>query len=83
MNFLAAGLAQALGSGVGVIQAVAMVATFGGLAGALISALSERHTGGIKVSLVIAAVAAVAWILVTTLFAASGITTNITPTGIN
>jgi hypothetical protein len=81
--FLAAGLAQALGSAVGIIQGISMVAVFGGLVGAAVSALSERHIGGIKTSLVIAAVGALAWIIVTSFFASSGINTNIEPTAIN
>src|SRR5258708_3149261 len=40
---LAAGLAQALGTAAGIINAFGLVAVFGGLIGACISALSERH----------------------------------------
>jgi hypothetical protein len=42
---LAAGLAQALGMAAGIINAFGLVAVFGGLIGACISALSERHVG--------------------------------------
>ena len=45
---LAAGLAQALGMAAGIINAFGLVAVFGGLIGACISALSERHVGGVK-----------------------------------
>ena len=57
---LAAGLAQALGMAAGIINAFGLVAVFGGLIGACISALSERHVGGVKTSLVIAAVGGLA-----------------------
>ena len=80
---LAAGLAQALGSAAGIIQGVGLVAVFGGLIGAAISALSERHLAGIKTSLVIAAVGGLAWLLASAFFAAGGPTVNITPTAIN
>ena len=44
---LAAGLAQALGSAAGIMQAFGLVAVFGGLMGAAVSALSERHLAGV------------------------------------
>ena len=47
---LAAGLTQALGMAAGIINAFGLVAVFGGLIGACISALSERHVGGVKTS---------------------------------
>ena len=40
---LAAGLAQALGGAAGIIQAIGLVAVFGGLIGAAVSALSGRE----------------------------------------
>src|SRR5271169_3849971 len=52
LQFLAA-LGGALGITAGVINAVALVAVFGSLVGAIISAMGERNTGGIKTSLVI------------------------------
>src|SRR5271166_1945520 len=61
LQFLAA-LGGALGITAGVINAVALVAVFGSLVGAIISAMGERNTGGIKTSLVIAAVGGVAWL---------------------
>lgn len=69
---IAAGLAQALGGLAGVLNAVGLVAVFGGVIGATISALSERHVGGIKTSIVIAGVGAMAWTLAQALFAAGG-----------
>jgi hypothetical protein len=44
---LAAGLAQALGTAAGIINAFGLVAVFGGLIGACISALSERAMLGV------------------------------------
>ena len=81
--FLLADLAQGLGSAAGTISAISMVAVFGGLVGAAVSGLSERHIGGIKTSLVIAAVGALAWLVTTAFFGASGIANNITPTALN
>jgi hypothetical protein len=80
---LAAGLTQALGGAVGIIQGISLVGTFGGLAGAAIAALTERHLAGVKLSLVVAGISALAWIICQTFFSAGGFTSNITPQGIN
>jgi hypothetical protein len=70
---LAAGLAQALGTAGGIIQAIALVAVFGGIIGAMVSALSEKHLAGVKTSLVIAAIGGSAWLIATAFFAADWI----------
>ena len=74
---LAAGLAQALGMAAGIINAFGLVAVFGGLIGACISALSERHIGGVKTSLVISAIGGLAWVIAQAMFAAGGTQTNL------
>ena len=74
---LLAALGGALGITAGVINAVALVAVFGSLVGAIISAMGERNTGGIKTSLVIAAVGGVAWLLAQAMFAAGGAAPNV------
>ena len=81
--FLAAGLAQALGQATGIIQGISVVTCFAMLTGATISAMTDRNTGTIKTCLIVAAIAALAWIIVTAFFAAGGFTSNITPAGIN
>ena len=73
---LLAALGGALGITAGVINAVALVAVFGSLVGAIISAMGERNTGGIKTSLVIA-VGGVAWLLAQAMFAAGGAAPNV------
>lgn len=83
MFFLAAGLGQALGLVAGVIQGFGMVAVFGGLIGAAVSALSERHLGSVKTSLVIAGVGGLAWLIAVAMFAAGGFASNIQPGAIN
>ena len=80
---LAAGLAQALGSDAGIIQTIGLVAVFGGLIGAAVAALSERHLAGVKTSLVIAAIGGLAWLIATAFFAAGGMNTNIVPGAVN
>jgi hypothetical protein len=80
---LAASLAQALGQLAGILNAFGLVAVFGGLIGACISALSERHVGGVKTSLVISGVGGLAWVIAQAMFAAGGSTTNITPSAVN
>ena len=80
---LAAGLAQALGSAAGIIQGIGLVSVFGGLIGAAVSALSEKHLAGVKTSLVIAAVGGLAWLIATAFFAAGGANPNIIPQSIN
>src|ERR1700730_8834748 len=74
---MAAGLAQALGMAAGIINAFGLVAVFGGLIGVCISALSERHVGGVKTSLVISAVGVLAWVIAQAMFAAGGTQTNL------
>lgn len=81
--FLAAGLAQALGGAAGIIQAIGLIAVFGGLIGAAVSALSGRELSGVKTSLVIAAVGGLAWLIATAFFTAGGMNANITPQAIN
>jgi hypothetical protein len=76
-TMLAAGLNQALGTAGGIIQAIALVAVFGGIIGAVVSALSEKHLAGVKTSLVIAAIGGLAWLIATAFFAAGGAQTNI------
>jgi hypothetical protein len=80
---LGAGLAQALGSAAGIIQGIGLVSVFGGLIGAAVSALSEKHLSGVKTSLVIAAVGGLAWLIATAFFAAGGAIPNIVPQAIN
>ena len=75
---LAAGLGQALGSAGGVINGIGLVAVFGGLIGAAINGLGERNMGGMKTSLVISAVGALAWLIAQAMFAAGGNAPNIT-----
>jgi hypothetical protein len=81
--FVAAGLAQALGTAGGIIQGIGLIAVFGGLISAAVSALSERHLAGVKTSLVIAAIGGLAWLIATAFFAAGGANVNITLSGIN
>src|SRR5215831_14718891 len=80
---LAAGLAQALGAAAGIIQGIGLVSVFGGLIGAAVSALSEKHLSGVKTSLIIAAVGGLAWLIATAFFAAGGAIPNIVPQAIN
>ena len=80
---MAAGLAQALGMAAGIINAFGLVAVFGGLIGACISALSERHVGGVKTSLVISAVGGLAWVIAQAMFAAGGTQTNLQMQAVN
>jgi hypothetical protein len=80
---IAAGLAQSLGQAAGIINAFGLVAVFGGLIGACISALSERHVGGVKTSLVIAAVGGLAWVIAQAMFAAGGTQPNLQLQAVN
>jgi hypothetical protein len=79
----AVSLAQSLGTAGGIIQAIALVAVFGGLVGACISALSEKHIGGVKTSLIIAAIGGLSWIIALAFFSAGGATSNITLQAVN
>jgi hypothetical protein len=66
---------------VGFIQSTG--AAFGGLIGAAVSALNERHLAGVKTSLVIVAVGGLVWLIATAFFAAGGAATNITLQAVN
>ena len=68
-----------LGNAAGIIQDVAMVATYGGLVGAIVAAYSGRDMGNVKTALVISAVGGLAWLLVVAFFGASGSNPGINP----
>lgn len=76
-------LGQALGTAAGIIQNIGLVAVFGGLIGAAVSALSERHLSGVKTSLVIAAIGGLAWLIAIAFFAAGGANVTIQPGAVN
>jgi hypothetical protein len=80
---LAASLAQSLGMMAGILNGFGLVAVFGGLIGACISALSERHVGGVKTSLVISGVGGLAWVIAQAMFAAGGAQINLQMQAIN
>lgn len=80
---LAAGLSQALGQGLGVVLGVGFVAACASLVAAALGGFGERSIAGIKVSLILAIVCALAYLIVQTLFNAGGISQNITPQAIN
>jgi hypothetical protein len=61
----------------GFINAFRLAAVFACLIGACISALSERHVGGVKTSLVIAAVGGPAWVIAKAMFVAAGTQPNL------
>ncbi|MBV8141688.1 MAG: hypothetical protein JO279_18385 [Verrucomicrobia bacterium] len=78
-----AALAQALGGGLGVVLGIGFVAACACLVAAALGGFGERSVSGIKVSLVLAIVCALAYMIVQALFTAGGITENITPTAVN
>ena len=71
-RLLAVSLTAGLNSAAGILQAIALVICFGGLIGAIIQAFSERSASGLKFGLVVAAVAGLAWAIITTFFTAGG-----------
>jgi hypothetical protein len=79
----AAGLSQALGAGLGLILGIGFVAAVAALVGSALGGFGERSISGIKVSLILAIVCALAYLIVQALFAAGGINQNITPQPIN
>jgi hypothetical protein len=81
--FLAAGLAQALGAAVGLLQAIGFVASVACLIAAALGGMSERGLQGIKISLILAVIAALAFLIAQALFVAGGANINISPTAIN
>lgn len=69
-------LNQALGQAAGTINTISLVIVFAALIGACVAAFSERHVGGVKIALVICAVAGLAWVITKTMFQAGGQQTN-------
>ena len=83
-RLLAVSLTAGLNSAAGILQAIALVICFGGLIGAIIQAFLERSASGLKFGLVVAAVAGLAWAIITTFFTAGGNQiANINPTQVN
>jgi hypothetical protein len=80
---LAAGLSQAEGQGLGLILGIGFLASCASLVSSALGGFGERSLAGIKVSLVLAIICALAYLIVQALFQAGGITTNITPQAIN
>jgi hypothetical protein len=83
INFLAAGLTQALGAGLGLILQIGFVAACAALVGSALGGFGERSISGIKISLILAIICALAYLIVQALFNAGGLATNITPQMIN
>ena len=81
--YLAAGLNQALGQGLGVILGIGFLSSVAALVSSALGGFGERSLSGIKVSLVLAINCALAYLIVQALFTAGGITTNIQPQAIN
>ena len=80
---IAAGLSQAMGSGLGLILGIGFLASCASLVSSALGAFGERSLAGIKISLICAIVCALAYLIVQALFNAGGVPTNITPTAIN
>ena len=76
MPFVAASLTQALGGAAGLIGAIALVIITAALITGCAEGITQRHVGGVKVSLVIAAVAGLAWVITQAFFTAGGMPTN-------
>lgn len=81
--FLGAGLLQALQTAAGVIQGIGFLAAAAALIGSVISGFGERSVSGLKISLILAIVAGVAFLIVGAFFAAGGWATQITPGALN
>jgi hypothetical protein len=76
---VAAGLLAGLDSVAGIIQAVSLVVCLASLLGAVFQGFREQSVGGVKTALTIAAVAGLAWTIVTAVYTAGGFNANIQP----
>jgi hypothetical protein len=83
MLMLGAGLNAALGQGLGVLLGIGFVASVVALVASALGGFGERSISGTKVSLVLAVICALSWLVVTALFQAGGIAQTITPTAVN
>jgi len=83
MFVLGAGLAGALGQGLGIIFGIGFVGSCVALLASALGGFGERSIAGVKVSLVLAVVCALSYLIVQALFTAGGIAQNINPAAIN
>jgi lipopolysaccharide export LptBFGC system permease protein LptF len=77
------GLAQQLGSGLGIILGIGFLASCTCLVASALSGFGERSIAGIKVSLVLAIICGLAYVIVQAIFQAGGVAQTIAPTAIN
>jgi hypothetical protein len=81
--FLAAGLSQALGQGLGLILGVGFLASTASLVASALGGFGERSLSGIKISLICAIICALSFLITQALFNAGGVPVNIQPQAIN
>jgi hypothetical protein len=79
----AAGLSQALGQGLGIVLSIGFLAAVASLVAAALGGFGERSIAGIKVSLVLAIICGLAYVIVQAIFQAGGVGQNITPQAVN
>lgn len=74
---LGAGLTQAEGQGLGVILGIGFIACVVSLVAAALGGFGERSVAGVKVSLVLAVVVGLSYLITQAMFAAGGVPSNI------
>jgi hypothetical protein len=81
--YLAAGLNQAMGMGLGLILGIGFLASCASLVASALGGFGERSLSGVKISIVCAIICALAYLITQALFQAGGVPVNITPQAIN
>ena len=77
--FLAAGLAAAEGQGLGLILGIGFIGSVVALVASCLGGFGERSIAGVKVSLVLAVICGLSYLIVQALFTSGGIAPNINP----
>lgn len=80
---LAAGLNAALGSGLGLILGIGFLASVTSLVASALGGFGERSLSGIKISLILAIITGLAYLICQAVFAAGGVPQTIAPQAIN
>jgi hypothetical protein len=78
-----AALLEALDTAAAVIQGIGFLAAASALIGACISGFGERSISGLKISLILAIIAGLAFLIAQAFFSAGGWTSTITPGALN
>jgi hypothetical protein len=76
-------LAQAIGKGLGIVLGIGFLAAVASLVAAALGGFGERSISGIKISLVLAIICGLSYLIVNAVFVAGGVPQNVVAAPIN